>query len=387
MATTLAASAVACGDDSDGDLPPDTAEDGGTDATADAQRPPADARSEDDASIDAHDDVTADAAADADEQPDAAPDAAEEDAGTDASEVDASEDAESDAALDGATEDAGDEDAGSDAGEDAGEVDAGERVPLRIMAANLSSGNYQSYDPGHGLRLMRGVNPDVVLIQEMNYGNNSEAAISGMVQSSFPGFFYYRESGAQIPNGVISRYPLLASGEWKDPEVNNRDFAWARIDIPGPRDLWAVSVHLLTSSSGKRNAEANALVQYIRANVPEGDYLAIGGDFNTDSFAEPALTTLGNVINFAGPHPADHNGATGTNASRSKPYDQVLIDVDLTAVQTSTVIGASIFPNGLVLDSRVYVPIDEIAPALTGDSAASNMQHMGVVRSFLVPLH
>ena len=39
-------------------------------------------------------------------------------------------------------------------------------VITRIMASNLSSGNYQSYDPGHGIRLMQGVDPDIILIQE-----------------------------------------------------------------------------------------------------------------------------------------------------------------------------------------------------------------------------
>ena len=68
--------------------------------------------------------------------------------------------------------------------------------------------------------------------------------------------------------------------------MTNRDFAWARIDMPGPKDLWVVSVHLLTSSSGVRNTEATNLVNFIKANVPAGDYLAIGGDFNTDSRTE-----------------------------------------------------------------------------------------------------
>ena len=38
----------------------------------------------------------------------------------------------------------------------------------------------------------------------------------------------------------------------------------------------------------------------------------------------------------------------------------------------------------LVADTRVYSPISEISPALTSDSAATNMQHMAVVRDYLV---
>jgi endonuclease/exonuclease/phosphatase family metal-dependent hydrolase len=118
---------------------------------------------------------------------------------------------------------------------------------VRLMAANISSGNYQNYDPGHGIRIFQGTRPDVVMIQEFNYGDNSATAIRNFVNTAFgSSFYYYREGAAQIPNGVISRWPILASGEWDDPYVSNRDFAWARIDIPGPKDLWVVSVHLLT---------------------------------------------------------------------------------------------------------------------------------------------
>jgi hypothetical protein len=36
------------------------------------------------------------------------------------------------------------------------------------MAANLSSGNNQSYDPGEGARIFQGLKPDIVMIQELN---------------------------------------------------------------------------------------------------------------------------------------------------------------------------------------------------------------------------
>ncbi|MDY7229874.1 endonuclease/exonuclease/phosphatase family protein [Hyalangium rubrum] len=272
-----------------------------------------------------------------------------------------------------------------DGGPDAGMPDAG-LVRIRIMASNLSSGNNQSYDPGHGTRLMQGVRPDVVLIQEFNYGDNTPTTISNYVTSSFGvPFRYYREAGAQIPNGIISRWPIIASGEWDDPQVSNRDFAWARIDIPGPKDLWAVSVHLLTANATVRNSEASSLVQFINNNVPPGDYLVIGGDFNTDNRGEPCLSTLSQVVSPGAPYPADRNGNSNTNFNRNKPYDDVLVDGDLRSLQRPTLIGSSAFPNGLVLDSRVYTPLSEIAPAQAGDSAATNMQHMGVIKDFLVP--
>jgi endonuclease/exonuclease/phosphatase family metal-dependent hydrolase len=259
-------------------------------------------------------------------------------------------------------------------------------VPLRLMAANTTSGNLQSYDPGHGIRIFQGTRPDVVMIQEFNYGDNSASAIRQFVNTAFgTSFSYYREGGAQIPNGVISRWPIIAAGEWDDTQVSNRDFAWARIDVPGPKDLWVVSVHLLTSSSSVRNTEATNLVNFIKANVPAGDYLAIGGDFNTSSRSEAAFSTFSQVVSTAGPYPADRNGNTNTNASRGSPYDHVLVDADLRQYQTATVIGGSTFSAGLVADTRVYSPISELSPALSADSGASNMQHMAVIKDFLIP--
>ncbi|MBN1206894.1 MAG: lamin tail domain-containing protein [Myxococcaceae bacterium] len=259
-------------------------------------------------------------------------------------------------------------------------------VRVRLMAANITSGNLQSYDPGHGTRIFQGTQPDIVMIQEFNYGDNSASAIRSFVDTAFGSTFsYYREGGAQIPNGVISRWPILAAGEWDDNQVSNRDFAWARIDVPGPKDLWVVSVHLLTASSSVRNTEATNLVNFINANVPAGDYLAIGGDLNTDSRSESCFSTFSQVVSTASPYPADRNGNTNTNASRGKPYDHVLVDADLRQYQTATLIGASSYASGLVVDTRVHSPLSEISPALSGDSGATNMQHMGIIKDFLIP--
>lgn len=259
-------------------------------------------------------------------------------------------------------------------------------TPLRIMAANTTSGNRQSYDPGEGTRIFQGLDPDIVLIQEFNFGDNSDGAISSWVAETFgPEFDYYREDGAQIPNGVISRYPIIAAGEWNDVQVGNRDFAWAQIDIPGDRDLWAVSVHFLTRSGSVRNRQAIALRELAIANIPEGDYLVIGGDFNTRNSGEAALDSLDGVVDTDGPYPSDRNGDIGTNASRRRPYDWVFADEDLEPFEIPVSIGENTFPNGLVFDSRIYTPLADVAPVQRGDSGATNMQHMAVIRDFELP--
>jgi endonuclease/exonuclease/phosphatase family metal-dependent hydrolase len=202
-----------------------------------------------------------------------------------------------------------------------------------------------------------------------------------LVDTAFdPSFHYYREEASQIPNGIISRYPIVAAGEWDDPYLLNRDFAWARIDVPGPHDLWAISVHFYAQSSTTRDAEAASLVSYIQANVPAEDYLVIGGDLNTGWRGELAFTTLAQVVDVAGPFPVDQAGNANTNTSRYRPYDHVLVDADLRAAQVPTLIGASTFDDGLVVDTRVYSLIVELWPALATDSAVYNMQHMAVIK-------
>lgn len=257
---------------------------------------------------------------------------------------------------------------------------------IRVMAANISSGNNQSYDGGHGTRIFQGLDPDVVLIQEFNYGNNSASVLQNWVNTTFGSqYLYFRETGAQIPNGIITRWPILESGQWNDSQVSNRDFAWARIDIPGPVDLWAVSVHFLTSNASDRNAEAQQLRSYIQGKVPADAYLVIGGDLNTGSRSESALTTLSSLVKTSGPYPVDQNNNGNTNAGRAKPYDWVLADSDLGAYEIPVAVGGSSFAKGLVFDSRVFSPLSAVSPVQSGDSGATNMQHMAVIRDFRVP--
>lgn len=337
--------------------------------------------------------------------PESASDAGRPDTGlTDAGGIDAGHrDAGTDAGFDAgsdAGQDAG-RDAGADAGADAG-LDAGADgcpVPsnigpafrVRAMAANLTSGNNQSYSPGEGIRIMRGADPDVVMIQEFNYGANSIAEIDTMVDLAFDGgFFYVRGNGSvsgAIPNGVISRWPIISQGEWTDVLVGNRTFVWAKLDLPGPNDLWAISVHLLTSSASLRNTEASNLIALIRANIPANDYVLLGGDLNTDTRdenTETCLTTFSQKFVTRGPHPVDQFDNEGTSGNRNKPYDHVLASPCLARLQRPSVVGTSSFDAGLVIDTRGYDPMSDLAPALRSDSAAVNMQHMGVLKDFFI---
>ena len=106
---------------------------------------------------------------------------------------------------------------------------------IRTTAANITSGNSQSYE-GPGTRILQGLKPDVVMIQEFNVGNKTTAEFRSWVDTTFgTDFSYFRESSGAIPNGVISRWPIRQSGSW---------------DISGTRKMLEVARRqgLITSS-------------------------------------------------------------------------------------------------------------------------------------------
>lgn len=252
------------------------------------------------------------------------------------------------------------------------------------MAANLT-GNSQKYDAS-GIRIFQGLRPDIVAIQEFNYAGNSAAEIRQFVTTAFgPDFFHFREAGAQIPNGIISRWPIVASGEWPDPQVSNRDFVWARLDLPGPDDLYVVSVHLHSSGgANSRRLEAEAVKTRVTANFPAGAYVIVAGDLNVDSRSEAALDVFKTFL-VDNPVPTDQAGDPDTNNPRSKPYDYILSSANWRTNHVPLVLGAGTaaerrFTNGLVFDSRVFAPLPLVAPVQAADSA--NAQHMAVLKDF-----
>lgn len=263
---------------------------------------------------------------------------------------------------------------------------------IRVMAANTTTGNNQRYE-GPGIRIFRALQPDIVAVQEFNYastngaGISTPAAIRELIDSAFgTHFVYYRESvsGYTIPNGIISRWPILNSGTWDDVQVPDRGFAWAQIDLPGTNDLYVVSVHLHSSGgSSSRATEATNLRALIQANFPSNAHVVVAGDLNTDTRNEPALTTFRTFLSDAA-IPTDQAGDPDTNLSRAKPYDHVLPSFQLASNQTATVIGTNRFSNGLVFDSRVRPPLFDPGVVFTNDSSAVNMQHMAVVKDFQI---
>jgi endonuclease/exonuclease/phosphatase family metal-dependent hydrolase len=267
-------------------------------------------------------------------------------------------------------------------------VQAQSNLTLRVMAANTTSGTLQSYEAA-GIRIFQGLNPDIVAVQEFQYGGSSTSNdLRTLVNTAFDASYsFYVEPTGNIPNGIISRYPIIAAGSWDDTQVSDRGFAWAQIDLPGTNDLYVVSVHLLTSGSGVRNTEATNLKALIQANFPANAWLIVGGDCNTDTRSEACISTFKTFLSDTPiPTDAESGGNEDTNAGRNKPYDYVLPSFSLTNFLTPSVVGTRTFPKGLVFDSRVYSPLSDVSPVQSGDSGVSGMQHMAVIKDFLIPV-
>ena len=280
----------------------------------------------------------------------------------------------------------------------AARLHAQSNVTIRVMASNLTSGNSQRYEQP-GLDILQGLRPDVVAMQEFNvsnqFGINTTAALSNMVATTFgPNFVYFRETGYAIPNGIISRYPFVSTGTWIDSDtgVNDRGFAWAQIDLPGTNNLYVVSVHLKASNTSgppsdaaRRAAEAAELKDLVTTNFPPNAWIIIAGDMNLYSETEGAIITCKTFLSDS-PVPADQNGDADTNAGRSSRYDRVLVSFSMTNTLTSVAMPSRTYPGGLVFDSRIYTPLTEVPPIQATDSGATQMQHMGVVKDFLISL-
>jgi endonuclease/exonuclease/phosphatase family metal-dependent hydrolase len=259
---------------------------------------------------------------------------------------------------------------------------------LTVMAANLT-GQSQRYEEPQ-IRILQGLKPDVVALQEFRYGNSSPPEIRAFVDLAFgTNYSYYRESSATetygIPNGIVSRFPIADSGCWDDVTIPDRGFAWARLRLPGTNDLYVISVHFKASSgsanSAQRATEAANLRDLVEAHFPPDAWVVVAGDLNTGWRGEQALTTLTGFLSDA-PIPTDaiSGGNEKTNLDRDRPYDYVLPSFSMTNSLAPVVLGGQSFSNGLIFDSRVFAPLPAVPPIQRGDS--TNGQHMAVLKAF-----
>ena len=259
---------------------------------------------------------------------------------------------------------------------------------LRIMSANTTSGNYQAYE-SPGIRIFQALEPDIVLINEFSYESGS---LRDLVDTAFGEEYYYYcepdEDAAVIPNGVVSRWSILTAGVWDDPHLSNRGFAWATIDIPGEKDLHAVAVHFKHDEDSTQGNEAEALKDYIQAAFPSTDYIVVGGDTNIKPEFDQALSVFRTFLEPENHVPVDRENNRFTSENRDDPYDWVIPNDQLDQYHATLYVGTGFqaFTEGIVFDSRVFTPLSEVSPVLYGDSSATGMQHMAVMKAFDVPV-
>ncbi|RME04859.1 MAG: hypothetical protein D6812_03905, partial [Deltaproteobacteria bacterium] len=199
-------------------------------------------------------------------------------------------------------------------------------------------------------------------------------------------FSYYVEPGREnIPNGIVSRYPIRSAGEWKDDLTPDRDFAWAIIDLPGEIDLQVVSMHLVSGGSliETRNTQAEAIEALVAEHFDPDQYIAVGGDTNIRSMEEPAFDTFDAFLDPFEHIPVDPEGNMNTSEPRTKPYDWVMPNDLLDARHVPLELDGALFPEGLVFDSYVHTPLPE--PVEYEDSHVPGMQHMPVIKAYEIP--
>jgi endonuclease/exonuclease/phosphatase family metal-dependent hydrolase len=254
-----------------------------------------------------------------------------------------------------------------------------------IMAANLSeqTGECETIYGGPATRMFQGLKPDIVGIQEWNVTNagGHRAYVNAAFGTNFS--FYVEPSySCAMPNGIISRWPILQSGYWWDSEVGNRNFAWAVVDIPGDTDLRVVSVHFKAGSTAtdilKRENQARALTNYL-AQVPTNQYIVLAGDLNIWSASEAGYTILRDRLNDDS-KPTDRFGNRNTNIPQNRRYDYVLPDARLQLAHRTLSVDGQNFPHGLVFESSQWSPPP--APILSGDAKAPNIQHLPVMKAY-----
>ncbi len=255
-------------------------------------------------------------------------------------------------------------------------------LSVLVAAANLTSGSTQRYEEP-GRRLLRGLMPDVVGIQEFRVHGTRREFVDQVFGTNYHYVVEVAE-GASLPCGVISRWPIMAWGTWHDSVVGNRNPLWAIIDVPHlGRKLQVVSTHLFASGTAThRNTQANTIINGMAADFDPFDYTVLAGDLNTQNRSEAALTTLAAWVSDD-IVPRDQQGNPNTNAGRNRPYDYVLPSLLLESLHRPLDLYGLTFADGAVFDTRIWAALPH--PILASDSAAPNMQHMAVLKYFVAP--
>jgi len=274
-------------------------------------------------------------------------------------------------------------------------------IKIRLMAANLTSGNEQAYEE-EGIRILKALKADIVMIQEFNYNNNTDTDIKNFVKNTFGAeykyFRGYQKQNGDIPNGIISKFPIINSDEINDPRVTDREIDYSEIKVNENINLMVFSVHLKGQEDDSQITAAQIIAKKISEHkkTHQNYYYIVGGDFNGEaSVSNEGFGKYNNedILNIDFPYPKSEYGNDGnTNLSRTAKLDFILVDNNLYQYQVSTdycitETECKQYEYGLVFDSRNYTRDDlttyfnDIQP---NDCEAKNMQHLAVVKDYFI---
>ena len=161
--------------------------------------------------------------------------------------------------------------------------------PVRVMTYNIRSayGMEGRQDVEAIARVIEGAGADVVALQElsrgwfMNGGTDLLPLLSSRLQMP------YTVMGAATDplfgNAILSRYPILASGQGKLPQLDTligRGYVWAQLDLGAGETLLVIGAHLEPGHADARLAQTEALIDNWAAQpktVLAGDMNALPG--------------------------------------------------------------------------------------------------------------
>jgi len=250
-----------------------------------------------------------------------------------------------------------------------------------LATANLTSSGQLYREAGQ--RILTASAADIVAIQEWKVTNSG--GHRAFVDHVFGSNYFYVVESNSLPNGVISKWPIIAWGLWIDIYAFGRNHLWATIDLPGSRNLHVVSVHLdFSGGEGTRQYETLQLLNQLdAAGFPTNDYLAVCGDLNIQSYTEAAMQLLADELSDER-RPADQNGVRETNQSRTRFYDAVLPSSLLNELHLPLYFNGHLFSEGIVFDTRTWTNALPPEPAQLLDSNDGGMAHMLVMKLFAI---
>ena len=254
---------------------------------------------------------------------------------------------------------------------------------VKILTANLGD-LIQNYPETQATRIFQGLGPDIACLQEFNPSN-----AESFVDQAFGTDYYLYVEPRYHPNAIVSRWSFQTYGFWDCPEVSDREFAWAVVNVPGSKKLQVATCHLKSGTSSEdiqtRENQANELKSQIQANFDDNQYIVVGGDLNTQYRSSSPISIFQSYLTTSDGTPADRDGDSDTNEIRTYNYDWIIPNDELGDTITSLFVGSYSYSGGIVFDSHVFTPLSEVSPIQYDDTHASAMNHEPVMKAYNIP--